>query len=66
MASSQKVSVLQRINDNISGNDIKRILAENLSEPIGTQKVLKKIEKSMQSTDKSWAEMIDQMDHNEQ
>lgn len=46
--------------------DIKRILAENLSEPIGDKKILKKIEKSMQDTDKSWAEMLDQMDHNEQ
>lgn len=46
--------------------DIKRILADNLAEPIGDQKVLKKIEKSIQSTDKSWAELVDQMDHNEQ
>lgn len=40
--------------------EIKRILAENLSDPIGDKKVLKKIEKSMQTTDKSWMEMIEQ------
>lgn len=46
--------------------DIKRILADNLSNPIGDQRVLKKIEKSMQTTEKSWEEMMDQTDHDEQ
>lgn len=46
--------------------DIKRILAKNLSGPAGDQKVLKEIETSMQSTDKSWMEMLDQMDHESQ
>lgn len=46
--------------------DIKRILAKNLAGPVGDQKVLKEIEKSMQSTDKSWVEMLEQMDHESQ
>ncbi|MCH5206731.1 MAG: DUF4231 domain-containing protein [Oscillospiraceae bacterium] len=46
--------------------EIKRILAENLSDPIGDQKVLKRIEKSIQSTEKNWMEMISRQDSNGQ
>lgn len=42
--------------------EIKRILANKLCEPASDQEVLKRIEQSMQSTDKRWVEILNQKD----
>ena len=46
--------------------EIKFILAENLAYPRGDQKILYRIEKSMQAAEKSWEDTIDQTEHDEE